>query len=111
MFCGPLWHNQNSKMVTKREIVKAIAVKEFKTKGKIKTKGERQKQWPPAFCGLSSLIIWVRNNLRDEENEKSKMKSKHLRAAIKAPLHISRSLGNGYLDRKTHDEKKRKTAL
>jgi hypothetical protein len=57
MFCEPLWHNQNSKMVTKKEIVKAIAVIEFKTKGKVKTKEERQKQWPPAFCGLSGLIV------------------------------------------------------
>jgi hypothetical protein len=61
-------------MVTKKEIVKANTVKEFKTKGKVKTKGERPKQWPLAFCGLSSLIVQVRNNLRDEENEKSKVK-------------------------------------
>jgi hypothetical protein len=73
-------------MVTKKEIVKAIAVKEFKTKGKVKTKGERQKQWPLAFCGLSGLIVQVRNNLRDKENERCKMKGKHPRAAIKAPL-------------------------
>jgi hypothetical protein len=47
-------------MVTRKKIVKAIAVKEFKTKG------ERPKQWPLAFCGLGGLIIRISNNLRDE---------------------------------------------